>query len=88
MECSKMKLVSNWKYLHKTYTVLLSLLGLLIGVIDVIIPMMTNIQPFFEPSTYGIIMIVLHITITVARYIQQESLETSIEETPKELEDV
>lgn len=70
----KLKVVSNWKSLHKSWTVILSVLGTLVGLIEVVLPHLGLIQPFLDPATYGFIMFGLTIAIAIVRYIQQESL--------------
>lgn len=69
-----MKLVKNWKKLHKSFTVILSALGTLIGLIEVILPQMGLIQPFMEPATYGILMFTMTVAIGIGRYIQQDTI--------------
>jgi hypothetical protein len=71
----KLRLVANWKSLHKSLTVILSMLGFLVGLVEVILPHLGLLQPFLDPATYGFIMFGLTIAIAVGRYIQQESLE-------------
>lgn len=70
-----MKLVSNWKKLHKSYTVILSVIGVLVSLSEAILPSMGLIQPFMDPMTYGIIMFCLSVGVAVGRYIQQASVE-------------
>ncbi len=69
-----MKLVKNWKKLHMSFTVILSALGTLIGLIEVILPQMGLIQPFMEPATYGILMFTMTVAIGIGRYIQQDTI--------------
>lgn len=71
----KLKVVNNWKTLHKSCTVILSALGFLIGLIEVVLPHLGLIQPFLDPATYGFIMFGLTIAIAIGRYVQQESVE-------------
>ena len=66
-----MKLVSNWKKLHKSMTVVLSGVGFLVGLVEVVLPHLGLIQPFLDPATYGFIMFGLTIAIGVGRYLQQ-----------------
>ena len=68
----KLKVVSNWKSLHKSCTIILSVLGFLIGLIEVVLPHLGLIQPFLDPVTYGFIMFGLTIAIAIGRYVQQE----------------
>lgn len=70
----KLKVVNNWKTLHKSCTVILSALGFLIGLIEVVLPHLGLIQPFLDPATYGFIMFGLTIAIAIGRYVQQESV--------------
>jgi hypothetical protein len=70
----KLKLVPNWKVLHKSLTVILSSLGFLIGLIEVVLPHLGLLQPFLDPATYGFIMFGLTIAIAIGRYIQQDKL--------------
>lgn len=78
----KVKLVNNWKKLHKSFTVIMSFLGFLLSVVEIILPQMGLIQPFLDPATYGTLMFVMTVAIGVGRYIQQDSL------IPKEKQDV
>lgn len=70
----KLKVVSNWKTLHKSCTIILSVFGFLIGLIEIVLPHLGLIQPFLDPATYGFIMFGLTIAIAVGRYVQQESV--------------
>lgn len=80
----KLKLASNWKKLHKSFTVLLGLAGSVVGLIEVILPQMGIIQPFMEPSTYGMIMFGMSVAVAVGRYIQQDCLkEKKYDQTPE-----
>ena len=74
----KLRLVANWKVLHKSLTIILSMLGFLVGLIEVVLPHLGLLQPFLDPATYGFIMFGLTIAIAAERYIQQESLETKV----------
>ena len=74
----KLRLVANWKVLHKSLTIILSMLGFLVGLIEVVLPHLGLLQPFLDPATYGFIMFGLTIAIAAGRYIQQESLETKV----------
>jgi hypothetical protein len=67
----KVRLVDNWKGLHKTYTVIISVLMFLLGVVEIILPQLGIIQPLLDPATYGIITFVMTILIGVGRYIKQ-----------------
>lgn len=70
----KLRLVKNWNKLHKSSTVIMSMLAAVIGLIEVILPQMGLIQPFLDPATYGILMFVMTVLIGVGRYIQQDSI--------------
>ncbi|MNQ65674.1 hypothetical protein D3C85_801340 [compost metagenome] len=70
-----MKLVSNWKKLHKSYTVILSIVGVLVSLSEAILPSMGLIQPILDPVTYGAIMFCLSVCVAVGRYLQQASVE-------------
>lgn len=70
-----MALVTNWKTLHKSYTVILSILGAIISIMEIVLPAMSMIQPVLDPATYGIIMFILTVGIGIGRYIKQESVD-------------
>lgn len=71
-----MKLVGNWKKLYKSYTVLLSVIGTLVSLFEIILPAMGLLQPALDPATYGMIMFTLTVLIGVGRYIKQGSVAT------------
>ena len=76
-----MRLVDNWKKLHKSFTVIMSFLGFLLSVIEIILPQMGLIQPFLDPVTYGTLMFVMTVAIGVGRYIQQDCLKEKTNDT-------
>lgn len=82
MKKLRLRLVKNWNKLHKSSTVIMSILATVIGLIEVILPQMGLIQPFLDPATYGILMFVMTVLIGVGRYIQQDSIKP--EEKEKE----
>ena len=67
-------LVKNWKSLHKSFTVILSVLASLFGLLEVVLPHMGILQPMLDPATYGIIMFCMTVAIGLGRYINQEAL--------------
>lgn len=69
-----MKLVGNWKKLYKSYTVLLSVIGTLVSLFEIILPAMGLLQPALDPATYGMIMFALTVLIGIGRYIKQGSV--------------
>ena len=77
----KLKLVPYWKKLHRSCTIILSVLGFLLGMIEVVLPHLGLIQPFLDPATYGFVMFGLTIAIAIGRYIQQESVEDNVRDT-------
>lgn len=76
----KIKVVKNWKTLHKSCTIVLSALGFLVGLVEVVLPHFQLIQPFLDPATYGFIMFGLTIAIAIGRYVKQEDLKEEAEE--------
>jgi hypothetical protein len=70
----KKLLVSNWKTLHKSFTVILSVIASIIGLIEVVLPHLGMLQPFLDPTTYGILMFGLTVSIAIGRYINQDSV--------------
>lgn len=74
MKKLKLRLVKNWNKLHKSSTVIMSILAAVIGLIEVILPQMGLIQPFLDPATYGVLMFVMTVLIGIGRYIQQDSI--------------
>lgn len=71
---ARVRLVKNWKKLHKSFTVIMSILGFLLSLIEIVLPQMGFIQPFLDPATYGIAMFLMTVAIGVGRYIQQDNL--------------
>lgn len=74
-----MKLTKNWKKLHKSYTIIFSVIGVLVSLSEAILPSMGLIQPFLDPATYGIIMFCLSVCAAVGRYIQQTNVDSENE---------
>ena len=87
-ETVKVRLVKNWRKLHKSFTVIMSILGFIVGVIEVVLPQMGLIQPFLDPATYGILMFTMTVAIGVGRYIQQDSLVNQNDSTKEGNENV
>lgn len=69
-----MKLTKNWKKLHKSYTIIFSIIGILVSLSEAILPSMGFIQPVLDPITYGIIMFCLSVCVAIGRYIQQSGV--------------
>ncbi len=69
-----MKLVKNWKKLHKSFTVIASVFASLVGLLEVILPHMGLLQPVLDPITFGYVMFILTVLIAIGRYIQQDSI--------------
>jgi hypothetical protein len=69
-----MKLVPDWKTLHKSFTVVLAVVGFILGLFEAILPALGVAQPFLDPVTYGSIMAVLTLSIAIGRYIKQEAV--------------
>lgn len=70
----KIRLVRNWKKLHKSFTVIMSILGALVGLMEVILPHLGLLQATLDPVTYGYIMFGITVFIAVGRYIQQDCI--------------
>lgn len=71
----KLPLAPNWRKLHKTYTVVLSGVGSVFGIFEVVLPHMGYIQPQIPEQAYGWILFAMSVAIGVGRYIKQESVE-------------
>lgn len=67
-----MQLSDNWKYLHKAYSVIFSVLGVALSLVEVVLPHFGLLQPFLDPATYGLIMFCLTAGAAVGRYIKQD----------------
>jgi len=67
-----MKLEENYKHLHKSYTVIITFVAILISMIEVILPTMGLLQPVLTQAQYGITMFVLTVMTAVGRYIKQD----------------
>lgn len=67
-----MKFEDNYKVLHKSYTVIISVLGVLISLLEVVLPHLGLLQPMLDPVTYGFVMFGLTVSIAVGRYIKQD----------------
>lgn len=74
------KLADNWKGLHKSSTVILSIIGILISLSDILLTNMGFIQAVIPQEYYGYTMFGLSVLIAVCRYIKQEALSAKIEE--------
>jgi len=58
--------------LHRSYTVIISIIATLVSLIEVILPHLGLIQPIMETTTYGYTMFGLTIAIAIGRYIKQD----------------
>lgn len=73
----KIKLVKNWKKLHKSFTVIVSVIGSIVGLLEVVLPHLGILQATLDPITYGYIMFSITVFIAIGRYIQQDYLQQS-----------
>ncbi len=71
-----MKLAENWKTLHKSFTVILAVIGFTLGLFEAILPSLGLVQPFLDPVTYGMLMAGLTLSIAVGRYIKQAGVDS------------
>lgn len=76
-----MKLVDNWKKLHKSFTVVFSVAGAVLSLAEIVLPAMGLLQPMLDPATYGLVMFGLTTATGVGRYIRQEVVDG--EDAPK-----
>ena len=67
-----MKLEDDYKHLHKSYTIIIAVIAILISMIEVILPTMGLLQPFLTETQYGITMFVLTVMTAIGRYINQD----------------
>lgn len=67
-----MKLEDNYKQLHKSYSVILTVIAILISLIDVVLPTMGLLQSVLTNEQYGITMFVLTVMAAIGRYIKQD----------------
>lgn len=67
----RFRLVSNWRHLHRSTTVSLSMLLALLSAAQDQWPLF---QSFLSPQRFAIVSLVLAISIAVFRYLEQPSL--------------
>lgn len=74
-------LVANKKHLHKSSTVVLSVLLFVITLLEILQPHMEILAPFVLPTgTYPLVSAGISIAIGVGRYVSQECLRIQKEE--------
>ena len=78
-----MKAVDNWKKLHKSSTVVLSIIGTLVSLMEIVLPQMGLLQPVLDPVTYGVVMFILTIMIGIGRYVQQDCVRIKQDDSTK-----
>lgn len=76
-----MKLVSNWRKLWKSTTVVLAIILVALSAAQVALP---TAQAVMDPATYAKVSAAMGILIAVLRYVQQEALKEVSAEEPKE----
>lgn len=68
------KFVEDWPQLFKAYSFIFHVLSALLTLIEIILPWMGFIEPFFTPTTYGLIMFCLNVAGGVGRLMKQRGL--------------
>lgn len=67
-----MKLVENTSKLHKTYTVLLSALLVILSILEIIYPYMSALESVIPVPAFPLISAIMGIAIGVGRYLKQD----------------
>jgi hypothetical protein len=70
----RFRLASNWRRLHRSYTVILSVLLALLSAAQDQWPLF---QSFITPQRFAVVSMVLALVIAVFRYLEQPSLRVS-----------
>jgi predicted tellurium resistance membrane protein TerC len=72
------KLVENASTLHKSTTILLSIVGIVLGLAEIVSTNMGFLQAIIAPEYYGYVMFGLSVLIAVGRYVKQFSVSGEI----------
>ena len=68
----RIKLVENHKTLHKTYTVIFSILLIMLSILEIVQPYLEVLAPIFAPGMFPIVSAGIGIAIAIGRYIKQD----------------
>ena len=80
----KIKLVDNASRLHKSSTVVLSAVLILLSLLEFVLPALDLIRPVFGENVYNIAVLVITVLISVGRFVKQTSLQVPpVVEPPK-----
>lgn len=69
------RFVEDWPRLFKAYSFIFHVLSATLTLIEIILPWMGFIEPFFTPATYGLIMFMLNVAGGIGRLMKQRGLE-------------
>ena len=72
------KFVEDWPQLFKAYSFIFHVLSALLTLVEIILPLMGFIEPFFTPATYGLIMFVLNVAGGIGRLMKQKSISKDV----------
>lgn len=67
-----MKLEDDYKQLHKSYTIIIAAIAILISLIEGILPTMGLLQPVLTETQYAVTMLVLTVMMAIGRYVKQD----------------
>jgi len=68
----KIKLVEEKRVLHKTYTVILSVLLILLSILEIIQPYLLMVEPVIPTNIFPWVSAIIGVAIGVGRYIKQD----------------
>ncbi len=77
-------LVENKKVLHKSSTVILSAVLVVVSILEIIQPWLSTLQPVINVNWFPYITAGIGVSIGIGRYIKQEILRTPAERVEEE----
>lgn len=69
---SKLQLVSNWRKMHKSWTIILSVI---FAIANLVMGGLFILTPFFDVKTFAALNFFFYMLVGVGRIFKQESLE-------------
>lgn len=73
--------VDNKNLLHKSSTVILSIVLVLLSLLEIVQPYLATLQPVIDADWFPWISAGIGIAIGIGRYVKQQSLHTPLEDT-------
>lgn len=71
---TKLTIVPNWRKVLKTYSFWTTVASALLGLVEVILPFFSLLEPTMSVATFGICMFTLNVSAAVFRMIKQHKL--------------